>query len=50
MKEQGMAVSWVLGHWVHGPALAALGLSISAGALLGQALGTGRGVHKALDA
>jgi hypothetical protein len=42
-----LARDWVLGHWVHGPALATLGLSATAGALLGQALGTRYGVCEA---
>jgi hypothetical protein len=40
----------VLGHWVEGPALAALGLGVTAGALAGQVLGTRRGVRKVLEA
>jgi TRAP-type mannitol/chloroaromatic compound transport system permease large subunit len=45
-----LARDWVLGHWVEGPALAALGLSVTAGALAGQVLGTRRGVRKVLEA
>jgi hypothetical protein len=40
----------VLAHWAEGPALAALGLSVTAGTLAGQVLGTRRGVHKVLEA
>lgn len=40
---------WVLGHWVAGPALAALGLSISAGVLAGRAAGTRRRARKVLE-
>jgi hypothetical protein len=40
--------SWVLGHWVEGAALSALGLSITAGTLAGQALATRRGVREIL--
>jgi len=45
-----LAPDWVLGHWVEGPALAALGLGVTAGALAGQVLGTRRGVRKVLEA
>ncbi len=45
-----LARDWVLGHWVAGPALAALGLSGTAGALAGQVLGTRHGVRKVLEA
>jgi hypothetical protein len=41
--------SWVLGHWVEGAALSALGLSITAGTLAGQALATRRGVREVLN-
>jgi len=43
-----LARDWVLGHWAQGPALAALGLSVTAGALAGQALGTRYGVRAVL--
>jgi hypothetical protein len=36
--------NWLLGHWVHGPLLTALGVWISVGGLLGRVLGTRRGV------
>jgi hypothetical protein len=36
--------NWLLGHWVHGALLTALGVSISAGGLLGRVLGTRRSV------
>lgn len=45
-----LARDWVLGHWAEGPALAALGLSVTAGTLAGRVLGTRRGVHKVLEA
>jgi hypothetical protein len=45
-----LARDWILGHWAEGPALAALGLSVTAGALVGQVLGTRRGVRAVLEA
>ena len=36
--------NWLLGHWVHGALLTAVGVWISAGGLLGRVLGTRRGV------
>jgi len=45
-----LARDWVLGHCVEGPALAALGLGVTAGALAAQVLGTRRGVRKVLEA
>ena len=41
---------WVLGHLVHGAALAALGLSVTAGAMGGRAMGTRRAVRAVLRA
>jgi len=35
---------WLLGHWVHGAVLTALGVWISAGTLTGRVLGTRHGV------
>jgi hypothetical protein len=36
--------NWLLGHWVHGAVLTALGVWISAGGLVGRVLGTRRSV------
>jgi hypothetical protein len=40
--------NWLLGHWVHGALLTALGVWISAGGLAGRVLGTRRGVRAVL--
>jgi hypothetical protein len=40
--------TWLLGHWVHGALLTALGVWISAGGLAGRVLGTRRGVRAVL--
>lgn len=45
-----LARDWVLGHWAQGAALAALGLSVTAGVMAGRALGTRRGVRAVLRA
>jgi hypothetical protein len=39
---------WLLGHWIHGALLTALGVWISAGTLIGRVLGTRRGVATVL--
>ncbi len=39
------ARSWIVGHWVDGPAVTAVGLAIVAGSMIGRILGTVHGIR-----
>ena len=40
--------TWIVGHWVHGPALTAIGVSISAGVMLGRVITMGGRIWRVL--